>query len=460
MPEYPPRGRILTDDDKKRVCDIYDRTGSMRAVARALKIHDRTVLRILREAGVKAGAVKAKATLPIVAPETPETTKFERTEASDGTAIVKFETLKCVKTLDDALEVAQVDMKIWEVEDWTHKSWTVQMKVRTPYDRDEPVAVQQHGVTIKLKRVAPKPVTDALEAIYERMASYAPKYESESVRKPKLNYQDECLAAFFLFDVHFGKLAWSAESHDNYDLRIAEAFFENAVDDLIRKSTGREIARILFPLGNDFFHINSSAANTTAAGTPQDVDGRYAKIIEIGEMAFVRAVEKMRKYAPVDVALVPGNHDTNSSYHTARTLKAWFRNCADVNVDISPAMRKYYTYECSLLGMTHGNEEKHTALPNLMAMERPKEWAGSTCRHWFIGHLHHSRKYITAPVQTHEGVVIHQIRSIAGTDAWHTRKSWINLDQGAEVYYFNKKSGYDGHNVAKARMDEWAKRTA
>jgi hypothetical protein len=268
------------------------------------------------------------------------------------------------------------------------------------------------------------------------------------------------MALFCLFDIHFGKLAWNKEAHDNYDLRIAEAFFDNAVEDLLNKSTGREIAKILMPLGSDFFHINSSAANTTAAGTPQDVDGRYAKIVEVGEMAFIRAVERLMRTADVDIPLIKGNHDPNSAYHTARTVHAWFRSCGNVNVDTSPKPRKYRRYGCSLVGITHGDKPKPTALPGLMAQEEKQLWAETTCRHCFIGHLHHSKEYQTMPVQTHEGVVIHQIRSLAGSDNWHTENGFVNLDQGAEVYYFGKKTGYDGHNVAYARLEEELKRNA
>jgi hypothetical protein len=454
----------LTEAQKKLVRDIYAETGSMRAAARALKIHDRTVLRVLEQSGDikprRKNEAAATIPMPVIGEAAPKTTKFEKTESGDGIAVVRYETTECVKTLEDAIRVGEVDLTQWKVDSWTHKSWTVQTNLRTAKGHEEAVQVQQHGVTLKISRAVPEAIHDALGAIYERMAAHAPAYAPFAIRTPPRGISEECLALFCLFDVHFGKLAWAAEAHDNYDLKIAERFFSNAVDDLIAKSVGRNIERILFPLGNDFFHINSSAANTTAAGTPQDVDGRYAKIVEAGEMAFIRAVEKLRGIAPVDIALVPGNHDTNSSYHTARTLKAWFRNCDDVSVDISPSMRKYHAYGKSLIGFTHGNEEKHTALPNLMAMERPREWSESTCRHWFIGHLHHSRKYQTAPVQTHEGVVIHQIRSLAGTDAWHTSRSYLNLDQGAEVYYFGKKTGYDGHNVAYARLEDELKRNA
>jgi len=210
------------------------------------------------------------------------------------------------------------------------------------------------------------------------------------------------------------------------------------------------VERWLFPIGNDFFHMDNRK-NMTTGGTPQDVDGRYEKIIEAGEMAVIWAVERMAQTAPVSVIHVPGNHDRTASWHLARTVEMWFRNNSRVSVDRGANPRKYFRWEKTLLGLTHGNEEKKQSLPSIMSVERPQEWAETTCREWLCGHEHRARQWQTQPVDTHEQTTVRALRSLAGTDAWHHSKGYLST-KAAEVYFYGKTRGYAGHSVVPARV--------
>ena len=269
---------------------------------------------------------------------------------------------------------------------------------------------------------------------------------------PKPKKGGEFLALLSLADHHFGKLCWSPEAGTNYDLKIAEVLFRDAVDDLIAECAGKSVERWLFPLGNDLVHIDNSR-NKTFNETPQDVDGRYAKIIETAEMSVIRAVERMAETAPVSVLWIPGNHDRTTSFHVARTVQAWFRNCPRVTVDVGPNPRKYFQWHRTLLGFTHGDQEKIATLPNIMASERPKEWAASDCRHWFLGHMHRSRKWLTQGGDAFEGTEIKVMRSLGGTDRWHHDNGYIGGEKSraAEVHWYGKTRGYSGHAIVNAR---------
>lgn len=374
---------------------------------------------------------------------------------ADGTASLSLHTDRPVKTLDDLLKVAEVDANEWEVESWECSQWTVPLKVSAGKGQaDQPIITQQYRVKARLRRLSAlqSGLARSLEAIHARIAARAPKYALPPLRKPR-GAEEEYLAVLGLFDVHFGKLCWGPETGDNYDLKEAENVFRNAVDDLTGESAGRKVARWVLPIGNDFYHMDN-AQNKTLNGTPQDVDGRYAKVIEAGEMAVIQAVERLMESAPVHVVWVPGNHDPTTSFHLARTVAAWFHKAPRVTVDCSPSPRKYLHWNGTLLGLTHGNEEKKETLPNLMATERPKEWAASTCREWLLGHEHRSRQWQTKPVDTHEGTTVRVLKSLAGTDAWHHKKGYVNVNSAAaEVYFYGKTRGYAGHAVAPARVN-------
>lgn len=377
---------------------------------------------------------------------TDEVHEFRRVAHPDGE---KREVItdRPIKTMAEAIAVANVDESVYYVHRWGVTNWTTAMKIRDG-DTDKPILVQQYRVWLDLRLIMPRPQYAALDAIYKRMAKYAPRYPKlPPLRATKAEAH---LAVFGLFDVHFGKLAWAQETNENYDLRIADTIYRNAVADMVARSKHLKIGLFLLPIGNDLFHIDNSR-NMTYAGTPQDVDGRYAKIIETAEIAVIKAVEAMVTIAPVHVSWVPGNHDPTTSYHLARTIAAWFRHCRRVCVDYGASPRKYLRYGKTLIGMTHGNEENHAALANIMAMERPKEWAETTCREWLIGHWHSRKAYMTRPVESRDGTTIRVLPSLASTDAWHHRKGFISTTHSAEVYWYGARQGYSGHGVVNAR---------
>lgn len=373
-------------------------------------------------------------------------------------------TTEPIKTLEDAVRVAQIDLSVWFVDRWETSHWTVPMMVKNgqevvklasldnktvealKWNSTNPIQTQQYRVKLYLKRIMKRTLHEAHNAIMKRMDEHSPTHKKYTYKKS----HEETLAVMCLFDAHFGKLAWDKETGNSYDIKIAETIYSNAVIDLIAKSN-KVPTRWLMPIGNDFYHMDNMY-NTTFAGTPQDVDGRYAKIIESGEMAVINAIEMMLESAPVDVLWIPGNHDLTTSYHLARTINAWFRRTDKVKVDYSPTMRKYYHWYNTLLGLTHGNEEKKDILPSLMSTERPIEWAASKCREWLIGHDHRSRKWVTQPTDTYEGTTVRTVRSIAGTDLYHFKKGYVGAEPASEIYYYDQEYGYSGHWIAPVRM--------
>lgn len=369
-------------------------------------------------------------------------------ENIDGTAVAASITNKPVKTLADAVKVAGVDLLVWYVDKWEAGEWTVGMKLKKGKDSpEEVIQTQQYRVKLFLKRILPRSINNAIFGIFEKIGQHAPKYANLPAINKRKEPPSVCVVG--LSDVHFGKLCWGQETGKDYDLKIAEAMYSNAIDDILKTSRHRNVVKWILPIGNDHFHIDNSR-NTTYAGTPQDVDGRFENVIKSGMMAPIRGIEKLITIAPVEVQWIPGNHDPTTSFFLALLIKFWFRNCKRVTVDSSPSPRKYCAFESTLLGFTHGNEEKHDQLPNLMATERPKEWAGAICREWVLGHMHRSRQWITKPIDSHAGTVIRVLQTITGTDSWHHRKGYVGTRQAAEALYYDRH-GFSGQTVIPAR---------
>lgn len=351
-------------------------------------------------------------------------------------------------TLDDALTHCKVDQSIWRVKDYQCGSWQVAMKLRAGKDQPETPAVQQcWKITLKLERIWPKSITDASEALFERLAKIAPTSWPKITRQPR---RDPHLLVIGLFDAHFGKLAWGDETGENYDLAIASTIFKRAVEDLICYSEGFGVDQVLLPIGSDFFHVDGLESSTTR-GTRVDSDGRYGKMIEVGEHALIESIGQLLTIAPVSICWIPGNHDKVASFHVARTIRAYFRTHPDVSVDVGPKIRKYHKYGANLIGVTHGDTAAANKLPIIMATEQPSDWAESNCREWLIGHTHKSKRVETTPVDTHEGVAVRTLQSLSGRDAWHYEEGYVGGRRAGEALLYAKTGGMVANFQATAR---------
>lgn len=365
----------------------------------------------------------------------------EKFVESGDTAEVEFSCEKRIRTVDDAIRHGQIDTSIWRVDRFEVTSWEQGAKLRVvgPDGKqmgDRPTIQTLWRVALKLKRILPKPYLDAAEALFDRVKDHAPRYPKVEYAKPRTPH----LLEIDLFDCHFGKLAWARETGEDYDLRIAERLFRDAVHDILSRAEGYGIERIVFPIGNDFCHVDGPN-NQTTAGTPQDTDGRFWKIVDIMNAAMVWAFEECLKVAPTKGVLVEGNHDRVASGYLARHLAAWFHRSPDVSIDFEPRSRKYELYGPTLIGWTHGCDEKPSSLPMIMATEAPEMWASSSFREWHCGHFHSSKRTDFNAVSNHDGVKVRNLQSLSGRDAWHYRKGYVGGKRAAEAFLFCRETG-------------------
>jgi len=241
-------------------------------------------------------------------------------------------------------------------------------------------------------------------------------------------------------DIHIGKYASETETGEAYDCETAVMRVLEGVQGLINKSEGFDIDRILFCIGNDVLHIDN-VYNTTTKGTHQDTDGKWWEHYEIALMLYVKVIEMLRTIAPVDVLHSMSNHDYQSGFHLAHTLKSWFRKAKDIKFDISVSHRKYYKYGNNLIGLEHGDGAKMDKLPLLMAQEKPKMWSETQFRYWYLHHIHHKVKHKLLDAKDFIGVTVEYMRSPSSADSWHSRKGFCGAPKACEAFLHDKESG-------------------
>ena len=322
-----------------------------------------------------------------------------------------------ITSLDDLLKYSKVDLSKWKVSRHIINTWEVTTGEGKTYTN--------YQVKVWLESRQQESIEDIIAEFKKQAENYAPKYP-QIIRKEQ---QDSNLLEMSMPDFHLGQLSWGKETgRQNYDVKISYTLLIDAVEYLIEHTRQFKIDKIIFPIGNDFYNVNS-AMNTTFAGTAQDEDCRWQKSFTYGREMAVEAVDRMSSVADVTVVVIPGNHDYEKSFYLGEALKAWYRNCKNVTVDNSPMIKKYYDYGNTLIGYTHGDKMRHNDLPLIMATDVPDKWAKTKYREFHVGHLH--RKSMNEFRQ----VRVEVLSSLAPISAWAANAGYDHLREAtAQVY--------------------------
>lgn len=342
-----------------------------------------------------------------------------------------------VRTLEALLLACEVDGTKWEVISWQCKKWDLGIK-----NAQEKIETKQlFSVSAKFR---PKKVDTDLklqkEVLLNELFANAPGESSFPAVQRQQN--GEYLLELALFDMHFGKMAHREETGADYDLKIAVERYKTAIEDLLSQVDLNSIGRILLPIGNDMINIDN-VQSTTTAGTPQNCDSRFHKIVRTVKNVLIDTITQLSLIAPVDVVVVAGNHDEQTSFLIGEMLDAYFYNTARVTVANDAAPRKYYKYGTVGIMFTHGNKEKHNDLGMIFAAENPLLWAATTQRYIQIGHHHHNKKIKVIANDEYQGFQVQIIPSLSGNDAWHEGKGYDSLKQ-AKGFTYHKLRGLRG----------------
>jgi len=355
-----------------------------------------------------------------------------------------------IHTVEQALEVANVDLEKWEITSSKVNSWQVTIKVKKQVDGkivENPEQRTNYQVSVKLRPKISSVIETALETLIERFPIREPFIDLAP--EPNGDYMFELA----LYDAHFGKLAWGKETgQQDYDLKIAEKVFAAAAKKLLSYTTSFPISKILFPVGQDFFHAENYVAVTSKGHNILDTDGRLPKIIDAGILSIINAIEACIKVAPVEILWVPGNHDMHASYWMAKLLQHHYRDISQVKVDLSKEWRKSFRWGDCLIAFSHGDSERRNMLPAIMAQFWKKDYAECRFHEWHVGHFHKKNEEKFSPTSTVGGVIVRQIPTLSAIDAWHYQYGFVDAIRAGEAFLWDKKAGMVAHYTANVEV--------
>lgn len=393
-----------------------------------------TCINKARRMGLKHASARVKGT-----PPSEEVTK--RLGEEKGSLAITSRTR--IETAEQALAKAQLSPADWLVRDIEIKSYE-----QTHKDNEgEAHVTPMWSVSMKLSRKAAWTPSEFRDAILTELRK-TPRTKSRAKRPERAGL----LCEQSIMDHHFGKLAWRDETGEDYDLKIAERRYMDAARQLNDAARANGSDRIAIVVGNDFYHVDKGT-NTTTAGTPQDVDGRWQKAFAYGLRNVRDAINEAREIAPVDVVIVPGNHDEERCYTLGVILEELYRDDTRVVVDNRPVLKKAYEWGKTFLGFYHGHHTRgrdgERRVIDALASQNPQAWARAVWRELHMGHLHHERedvwKYRAS--EDIDTVVCRRLPSLSGTDKWHSDHGYRAL-KAAEAHFYSDESGRVGYCVA------------
>lgn len=280
-------------------------------------------------------------------------------------------------------------------------------------------------------KVRVKPKTDKINS--DVIREVLREVETPKIKEYKYKTSEKMLE-LPVMDLHLGKHAWGEETGaGNFDIKIAEALYKKTIRDFLSR-TDKNYHKILFPVGQDFYHIDDKGELTTA-GTHVDTDGRWQKIYRTGVELLIWTIEHLRKRAPVEVMYVPGNHDEMLSYCAVVSLFHRYNDTESVLVDLAPTPRKYRKFGLGMVGFSHGKEGRKSRLEKIMQVEQPEMWGATRFREMHLGDQHHEKVWETG------GIIFRRIPTITETDAWHNEKAFKGAVRKAQAFVWDKNKG-------------------
>ena len=326
------------------------------------------------------------------------------------------------------------DPLLWQVISCkvTRGSYDVTLKLESPEGEDVPETITnyKYSVVLSVKPIAGSLTSSDLEEIFSDIVF--PKIEDYKYDGGKK------LLELPIFDLHLGKFADPNETGGApYNLEIAETIFKNIIGDVLAKieSYNIDVARIIFPVGQDFFHFDT-IRGTTTAGTQLDTDVKWHLVFEKGVELLVWAIEQLRAVAPVDVFYVAGNHDEMMGYFATVGLYHVYNGSSNVSVSLGAQPRKYVKFGKCLIGFSHGRDEGNR-IKNAMQIEVPEEWATTSFREMHMGDLHHESS------SEDGGVIYRRISSVIPPDEWSAKKGYIGAQRKTTAFVWDAENGLE-----------------
>jgi hypothetical protein len=444
--------RVLTDKEKNKLKkeikkEIKNKTFGIRKFSREWKCSETTVRRLLLNNNElnrlynkylnNNNKTKTKIRGNKKSKQTNEYVKEVEKSFDETKGTVTTRSLD-IKTVEQALKVAEVDLNIWEVDRHIINTWEVTVGgIKTGTGKCETYTNFQ--VKIWLRRKSEE--TLAIEQLLSEMKKHSVIIPKFNINKKEIKNKRELEIS--LMDLHLGLRCFAPSADITWTPKDAEIMTMAMLEELINlAAVFGPYERIVFPIGNDFLHADN-VYGTTTSNTPQPEADAWHNNFKRAEKLGLAIIERMLKVAPIKVISVPGNHARHSEIALGRILQAYYHNNKNVEIDATLSPYKFHNYGVNLLGFEHGHSIKQQVrLAALMANECRLDgvWEKARYCEWHLGDQH--RKGSGKPHMFEEqGVSVEFLPGLTPPNEWHRIHSFNWQKRAGMAFVWDKSAG-------------------
>jgi predicted phosphodiesterase len=265
----------------------------------------------------------------------------------------------------------------------------------------------------------------AVEIVQNAFINY--KAPTAELKNPVLVDEDR-LTLYPELDWHMGLMALKARTGDaNWSLDKGIEVIKQGLSELIEMSPPSAHA-VVMCLG-DLMHSDNSDNRTKKSGNKLDVDGLYDDILFATCGLLIWFLDRLaEKHLEVEVDFKRGNHDEDSTAAIRVALMLRYQHHPRIKINPDGGYFYFRQFGVNLIGGTHGDQQKPSKLPMIMANRMKQAWAETITRIFFHGHIHHET------VSENDGVRVISLRAPIPKDDWHAGVGFIS---GRSLYSWN-----------------------
>lgn len=332
------------------------------------------------------------------------------------------------KDVEYLLKAHGFDSGFWQITSAKNNIWNV-------YSKQDGVQ-QLYSSKITVKPIVPDFKDEWIENVINTIDTS--KFKIKEVNTYNL---DGVTVEINMADVHIGKFVSELVSNGVYDADIAVDRARQSLFRAISKVSHYKIKKIIFVGGQDFVNIDTLEGTTTKL-TRQDMNEFYETIYEKALSLMIECVEILRDIAPVDFIYVKGNHDKLTTFTMFKALEKLYKDVEGVNIDASMKQRKYRIIGNSLVGYSHGEEEKKRIF-NCMQVDEMENW-NKKYKYFHLSHLHsESKKEIG-------GVIYQWLGSLSENCKWTYGCGFVGAEKKCHVFVYDDVYGKESEFFIKA----------
>jgi hypothetical protein len=351
-----------------------------------------------------------------------ETIELNKDGSQTSDKLIKMSEEQC-KDVEFLLKAHGYSIKAWGLVSARNNIWNVYSK------QDGIQVLYSSKIVVKPK----KEYTWNEEDIQKLFDSLKTNYKNKLNISPTQYEKNGNLLVVPIADLHYNLLSDKFSTGNDYNLEIAERIYYHAINDVINRVNNKKFEKVLFIVGNDFINADN-LSGTTQKGTPQDNATSWFEAVEKAPQLIINGIDMLTKIAPVDVVYVPSNHDLHTMFGIMQTVKAWYRNDENINVDGSPLPRKYYKFGKTLFALSHDMKIKDGL--RIITSEAKDKWSDSEHIICLLAHLHQAMIY-----EKQGYLEIWRLPTISGWSRWTNQQGYVQSEKKNQCFIVNSELG-------------------